>query len=435
VAPERWLAAPVVWPADRVSMALRREIATAEVAAPVAEYYRAHAYRPIWVANGRLRPEARAVVALIDGAAAEGLDPAAYAPSALRSALASGRAGGATRLARAELAVSTAYAAYVSDLHRPPASARMAFWDPALRSPQVSPRGALDAAAAAEDLAQAMAAVQRMHPIYEQLRAELAVRRAAGTGDPLEATILANMARARALPADPGSRYILVDAAAQRLWLYENGRATDTMRVIVGTPSDPTPVMAGLMRYASFRPYWNVPVDVVRHEIAPHVLREGPAYLTREDMEVLSDWSAAARVVDPAAVDWDAVASGAVALRVRRRPGEQNILGQVKLMLPNRLGIYLHDTPNKQPFSRAQRTLSHGCIRLEDARRLTRRLIGPVADHPPPGDDVRVDLPQAAPVYVVYFTLAPEPGGLERRRDVYRRDAPLLAEMGLSSGA
>jgi murein L,D-transpeptidase YcbB/YkuD len=213
------------------------------------------------------------------------------------------------------------------------------------------------------------------------------------------------------------------------MWLYEDGRVADSMRAIVGTAQDQTPSMAGLMRYARYRPYWNIPEDIVREEIAPHVLREGRGYLAREEMQILSDWSPNARVVDPAEVDWSAVASGAVTLRMRRLPGEQNILGQVKLMLPNPLGIYLHDTPARWMFGRSQRTISHGCIRLEDAPRLARRLIGPRADNPPPGDDARVDLPSPVPVYIVYFTVAPTPDGLEQRPDVYHRDAPLIAEL------
>jgi murein L,D-transpeptidase YcbB/YkuD len=327
------------------------------------------------------------------------------------------------------VAVTSAYAAYVSDLHRPPPQAQMAFWDPALKSPQLTPQAALQALAATPDLARQVEAATRMHPIYETLRAELRTRRAApGDGDPLRPLILANMARARALPADPGRRYILVDAAAQQLWLYEQGRPVDTMRVIVGTRNSQTPPLAGLMRYANFRPYWNIPPDIVRDEIAPHAVRD-PSYPSRQHLQVLSDWSPQATELDPALVDWTAVAAGAVTLRVRRLPGEQNILGQVKLMLPNPLGIYLHDTPNKAPFARAQRLLSHGCIRLQDAMRLTRRLLGPVADDPPPGDDVRVDLPEPVPVYVTYFTLAPGAGGLERRADIYDRDPPLLAAL------
>jgi murein L,D-transpeptidase YcbB/YkuD len=116
---------------------------------------------------------------------------------------------------------------------------------------------------------------------------------------------------------------------------------------------------------------------------------------------------------------------------VRRLPGEQNILGRVKLMLPNPLGIYLHDTPNKAPFGADRRALSHGCVRLEDAMRLTRRLLGPQADNPPPGPDARVDLARPVPVYITYFTLVAGPDGrLERRADLYGRDAKLIEALG-----
>ena len=174
------------------------------------------------------------------------------------------------------------------------------------------------------------------------------------------------------------------------------------------------------MRYARYRPYWNIPTDIVRDEIAPHVLREGMAYVEREDLEVLSDWTPRARVLDPAAVDWNAVASGATTLRVRRRPGENNILGAVKLMLPNPLGIYLHDTPNKALFAQDARWSSAGCVRVEDADRFARWLFGesPSAS----GLDHRVDLADPVPVYMTYFTAVPSGSGVVVRRDIYGRD-------------
>ncbi|MBW8813900.1 MAG: L,D-transpeptidase family protein [Caulobacterales bacterium] len=390
----------------------------------------------MWVSGRRLRPEAETAAALVAAADRDGLDRGAYDAGGLRRKLAAARSGNPAALAQAELALSTAVSDYLADLHRAPASAAPQFWDPAVPLPPITPAQALDALAGPGGLAAKLAALQRMHPIYAALRDALAADRAAHPGgSPRQDLILANMARARALPADPGRRYVLVDAAAQRLWLYEDGRPVDSMRVIVGRADNQTPTLTGLIRYADFRPYWNIPPDIVAKEIAPHVLREGPGYLARQDLEALSDWSPQARVLDPAEVDWSAVAAGAQELRMRRRPGATNILGQVKLMLPNTLGIYLHDTPDKSPFSRAQRTISHGCIRLEHAMRLTRALVGPAADNPPPGDDVRVDLPKPVPVYVLYLTLAPGPDGLEARRDVYGRDAPLIATLKRSDRA
>jgi murein L,D-transpeptidase YcbB/YkuD len=416
---------------DRVGGEIRRAAATGATTPAVAEFYRGRNWRPLWLAQGRLRPEARTVVAMVADAAGQGLDPSAYAPQTLREAVAAARPDDPKSLARAELALSSAFSAYITDLHRPPKDAAPQFRDPALPGPPDA-GAALTALASAPDLAAGLAAVQRMHPIYEGLKGALNSRRAAyGDADPLRPLILANMARARGLPADPGPRYLIVDAAAQRLTVYEQGRPVDAMRVIVGKRGDPTPVLAGLIRYARFHPYWNIPEDVTAKEIAPRVLREGPGFLAREHLEILSDWSDAPRVLDPEEVDWAAVAGGKEPLRVRRLPGEQNILGRVKLMLPNPLGIYLHDTPNKAPFGADRRALSHGCVRLQDAMRLTRRLLGPQADNPPPGPDARVDLARPVPVYITYFTLVAGPDGrLERRADLYGRDARLIEALG-----
>jgi murein L,D-transpeptidase YcbB/YkuD len=415
-------------PVDRVRLALREELEAA--GGPVAGYYRAQGYRPLWIERGRMRPQASQAVRLAEGAAADGLDPSRYPTAAARAALAAAAGGDPRALARAEVAVSTAFSHYIADLHRAPPGAAAEWRDPGLPPPLTTPRAVLDAAARAPDAAAYVAAMGRMHPIYEALRTLYVQRRAAhGGDDPLASPILANMARARVLPGDRRGRYVLVDVAARRLWAYEDGRPVDSMRVIVGRTAAQTPTLAAVIRSARFQPYWNVPADVTRDEIAPHVLREGPAYLARERMEVLSDWSGRAHVVDPGEVDWRAVAAGTTPLRVRSRPGDWNILGRVKLMAPNPLGVYLHDTPNKGPFVGDARALSHGCIRLEDAMRLTRWLLGPKADDPPPGPEARVDLDRPVPVYVVYMTAVAGADGLERRPDLYGRDPALIAEL------
>jgi L,D-transpeptidase YcbB len=232
-----------------------------------------------------------------------------------------------------------------------------------------------------------------------------------------------------------GPRYVLVDAAAAQLWYVEGGEIVDTMPVGIGRVDEPTPVMAGVIRYAMFNPHWNLPEAMIRDEIAPAVLSQGPSYLEGRQMEALSDWSKQARVLDPGEVDWAAVAAGKAYVRVRQRPGGQNLMGQVKLMLPNELGIYLHDTPDKTVFSRTRRTVSAGCVRLADAMRLTEALLGPERARPTPGVfDQRVNLAKPTPVYITYFTLAPENGRLTRRPDPYKRDRALIAALSDGQG-
>ena len=239
-----------------------------------------------------------------------------------------------------------------------------------------------------------------------------------------EPAIRLNMERARVLPADPGRRYILVDAASARLWLYENGRVQDTMKVVVGKPDQPTPMLAGLMHYAIVNPYWNVPPDLARTKVAPGVLGKGVGFLKSMRYEVLSDWTDKATVIDPKTVDWRAVAAGRSEIRVRQLPGKGNSMGRMKFMMPNDLGIYLHDTPDRHLFADANRYFSSGCVRLEDAPRLARWLFGKPLVASSNAPEQRVDLPEPVPVYITYLTAAPAANGLAFRNDVYGRDRP-----------
>ena len=132
----------------------------------------------------------------------------------------------------------------------------------------------------------------------------------AGTVDALnrgfkhyENVLMLNLERAKRLPITTESgRYVLVDAGAARLWMFENGRPVDSMRVIVGTKETETPMMAALLRFVSVNPYWNTPPDFAQKKVAPHVVAEGLKYLQDRDYQVLSDWSDDATPIDAATV-------------------------------------------------------------------------------------------------------------------------------------
>lgn len=245
-----------------------------------------------------------------------------------------------------------------------------------------------------------------------------------------ERQILLNMERARRLPGpDASGKYLVVDAGAARLWMYEDGKPTDSMRVIVGNAETQTPMMAAMMRYVSLNPYWNVPPELARDLVAKKVVANGLSYLLERDYEVLSDWSEDPALVDPTTVDWEAVADGTVEIRLRRKPGPWNSMGKIKFMLPNEFGIYLHDVPDKSHFVDADRWLSNGCVRLEDPQRLATWIFGAMPQAETGEADERVDLPSPVPVYMTYFTVEPSSSsGAIFRADPYRRDVRLLAD-------
>jgi murein L,D-transpeptidase YcbB/YkuD len=266
-----------------------------------------------------------------------------------------------------------------------------------------------------------------MSPTYAQLRRALLNKDYAD--DLQRRTLALNLERARALPAGD-QRYVVVNAAAQRLSMYEDGRLVDSMRVVVGKPKHATPMMNAYIRAAALNPYWNVPPDLAAERIAPNVVKQGVSFLTANGYQLLSDWGANPTVIDPATVDWQAVADGRIEVRVRQLPGPSNALGQMKFLFPNAQGIFLHDTPERQLLSEASRLYSGGCIRLEDAPRFARWLFGRDLEKTGEAPEQIVAIPTVVPLYITYLTAVPEGGSIAYFDDVYGRDAARLADGG-----
>jgi L,D-transpeptidase YcbB len=204
-------------------------------------------------------------------------------------------------------------------------------------------------------------------------------------------------------PIPSRGRFVLVDAASARLFMIENGQVVDSMRVIVGKPDTATPELRSTLWYATLNPYWNVTPDLTRTLIAPNVLRLGYSYLRDRGYEVVTDFGKDAQVLPPESVDWRAVAQGRAHVLVRQRPGPANSMGRVKFGFENSEGIYLHDTPKKELFAQDDRSLSHGCVRLEDAPRLARWLLG--RDPHPEGKapEQYVPVPGGVPILITYL--------------------------------
>jgi murein L,D-transpeptidase YcbB/YkuD len=240
--------------------------------------------------------------------------------------------------------------------------------------------------------------------------------------------LMINMERTRRLPA-PGElkRHITVDAGSAQIFMYEDGTLVDSMRAVVGSKATQTPMMAALIRYAAVNPYWNLPPEFNVKMVAPRVLERGLGYLSERKYEVFSNWTDAAVKLDPAKVDWQAVRNGKTSLRIRRGPGPGNSMGDIKFMMPNDLGIYLHDTHDRTVFKAENRWISNGCVRVQDARRLAAWLFGAMPHVSNPDVETRVNLAPPVPVFLTYLTVAASSEGVVFRSDPYERDAAVLA--------
>ncbi len=418
-----WLAASLLVPlaSDASAQAPAGQAIPGET---IDNFYAARNGQPLWFGRDKDGAAAQALYELIRSARADGLDPDSYAPRELDRALRAAWSSNPDTIRRADRVLSEMFVAFVRDMRRTPAI-DMIWVDPELRPAAFSPRQLLDAAAAAPALDHYVRDMGWMNPIYVGLRQAMF---AGALTSPAEHDLLRlNLERARALPAGRG-KAVIVNATAAELVMIEDGRVVDTMRVVVGKPVHPTPMMAAQIRFTSLNPYWNVPADLAAERIAPNVVKSGAPYLRAKGYQLLSDWSDSATVIDPASVDWSSVAAGKINVRVRQLPGPENSMGRMKFMFPNAQGIYLHDTPEKRLLGEESRMFSGGCVRLEDAPRLARWLYGgeePKTRSASP--EQRVDLPQPVPVYLTYLTAVPSGGSITYLPDVYNRDSAALA--------
>lgn len=222
-------------------------------------------------------------------------------------------------------------------------------------------------------------------------------------------TLQVNLDRWRRLPRVFGGRYLWVNTAAYRLDLIDHDQRVASHRVIVGKPGSPTPVFQAIVTGVTANPWWNVPCRIVNESVGP-LIRKRPAEAARRGF--VTSRNANGQLV------------------VRQRPGAENALGQIKLEMPNRYNVYIHDTPNRELFEKVDRAFSHGCIRADDPVSIGQALIGSaeniaLEDALTSGTSKTFPITPGVPVFVVYFTAEPDgKGGIVYHEDIYHRDGP-----------
>jgi murein L,D-transpeptidase YcbB/YkuD len=392
------------------------------------DFYDARREAPLWFSHpGR---QAATLIELLRTAQLDGLDPAKYQLSAIEKAVREAGSGKEKAVRRADMLLSQAFVDYVRDM-KTPGNTGTVYVDEALRPKPPTARYILLTAAQAPSLEQYVASMAWMHPSYSQLRRALA----SGSFTPEQQDLLrVNLERARELPVSR-SRYVLVNAAAQRLYMYEGGAVVDSMRVVVGKPKYPTPMMTAYIRFAALNPYWYVPADLTAERIAPNVVKLGLGYLDRQGYQVVSDFVDNPTIIDPKTIDWKAVADGKLNILVRQMPGPYNSMGRIKFMFPNNEGVYLHDNPERELFEQAARLYSGGCVRLEDAWRLSHWIFGRDLTWEGAAPEERVMLDKQIPVYITYLTAIPDGANIAFLDDVYKRDATRVAQLHDASGS
>lgn len=246
-------------------------------------------------------------------------------------------------------------------------------------------------------------------------------------------TLELNLERRRWVPAMLPKPAIRVNIPESRLRLVSDGADSFTMPVVLGTPSNPTPVFSDVVTHLEFHPTWGIPKGIVAREVLPSYRRNKNHFLEKQ-MRVVSASADVISEVDPATVPWERIGDDLFPFFVRQDPGPTNPLGQIKFMCLNEYDVYLHDTPMRRHFAYAARFLSHGCVRVRDPVRLAACLLRgtPVASP----DSIqailaspvrrRVGLRRRTPVHIEYWTSwVNDSGAVEFRDDIYQLDRRL----------
>ena len=409
------LALPMVLPTGAVHAA-----AQAPFDSEIADFYRSRGGAPLWL-SPRSGAAVQQLLQLLATAQADHLNPRRYNLGGLSRALAAARGGDSGAIQRAEAMLSQAFVAYAQDMKHDPGIG-IIYVDPELRPTPPSAMQLLTAAERAPSLSEFVQQMGWMNPIYAKLRQAIASRLYANGAQ--YRLLSLNLERARALPSGNG-KFVIVNPPAARLYMYENGRVVDSMRVVAGRtdPVAQTPMMNAFIRYVALNPYWNSPPDITSRKLAPTILKEGRAYFTKRGYDLVDQFGPNAHVLDPMSVDWHAVAAGQVKVNLRQRPGPANSMGKMKFMFPNTEGIWLHDTPEKEKIEDAGRLESNGCVRLEDAARFARWLFN---GRPPSPKGARpeqkAELPSPVPLYITYLTAVPSGTSIVYFDDFYGKD-------------
>jgi L,D-transpeptidase YcbB len=226
-----------------------------------------------------------------------------------------------------------------------------------------------------------------------------------------------------------GPRYVVVNIPSASVEGIANGAVERRHIAVVGKSDRASPEVATRITNVNFNPTWTVPVSIIKKDIIPKMQKD-PSYLAKSKIRI---YGASGAEIDPARIDWNT--ERATAFTLRQDSGEGNSLGQIRIDMPNRHAVYMHDTPSKRLFLRDDRFHSSGCVRVEDVRGFVEWLLKPVPhgasgwDQPAIAEAIAggqrkdVRLKEPVPVIWTYLTGFVTPDGqVHFRDDVYSLD-------------
>lgn len=229
--------------------------------------------------------------------------------------------------------------------------------------------------------------------------------------------ILATMERWRWVPRDLGKTHVVLNIPDFHLRVYNEGQEIWKTRVVVGKPSQATPLLTETMKFITVNPVWNVPQSIIYQELLPIFETSDPNIFAKQGLKV---------------------EQGRDGIRVYQPPGDKNALGRLRFNFPNKYLVYQHDTAEKHLFAHERRAYSHGCMRVQDPVRYAEILLSFAVPNEKytqerirrmfSDNEINIDFKVHIPVHITYQTaFVDENGELQFREDLYGLDAKYLS--------
>ncbi len=248
----------------------------------------------------------------------------------------------------------------------------------------------------------------------------------------LSEKITINLDKLKVFPTYFPNEYIRVNIPDFKMNYYRNNKSILEMRAVVGRPERPTPIFSSYMTYLELNPNWNIPENLVRRDLIV-ALKENPDYLKEHNIHVFYGWKKKGEMkkFTPSMLfPYADTSKGHIPYRFVQYPGDDNALGRIKFMFPNKYSVYLHDTDNKSLFQYRYRVYSSGCMRLEKPFELLEVLKSRIKSK-----DTKqiqkyrnilknkvIKFTKKLPVHTTYFTVFKRKGLTYFRKDIYQYD-------------
>jgi len=435
-APAAAIASPAVQD-DAVLMAVRTKLAAEPSAeeerhhkdqTALIEFYATRHGEALWVTASGVKPAAKALATEIENADAYALDRTRFElPKLVDGAL---TVTDTDSLAAAEIQFSKAALLYARDARggRIPDPAEMLTTNLDRRPQWIEPKVVIEALAATHEPDAYLRSLQPQQPQFEKLR-QIYLTMLPKDGKPNKLSpdakrIRANMEMWRWMWPNMGDFYVLNNIPEFMQYVYKDGQIIRSEKIVAGLLDKQTTIFSRPLKYVVLRPAWRVPESIMVNELWPNLIRGG-GMMRQYGLQIVT--KNGQRAVDYRSIDW--ATSDIRNYDVIQPPGPKSVLGHVKFSFPSQHTIYMHDTPDKWMFKPAQRTLSHGCLRVWKPMQLAELILKEdkgwdpekIAELDRSGPlNNEIPITKEIPIHLVYFTAwVGEDGKLKTFRDVY----------------